>query len=314
MRWGIVATIKAPARDILNFAAHYLEIGADHLYIYLDDDNESAQSRLEQHPRVSVIRTDKAYWTKDGKHRPAKHQVRQGRNATHAYARASQHLDWLLHVDVDEFLWPHRPVGDLLAALPDTVQTARVRPIEALAPPDNAAPTDVTFFKGFIPAQGQRQQISQSLFPTFGLYIKGGFLSHIQGKIFVRTGLLDVTIRIHNAFQNGEELPQKTELSDIDLCHVHVKDWETWLDQYRYRHNRGSYRSDLRAAVPSHKGGMTIHDLFATLEKSDGKAGLRAFYDEVCVASPDLLKALEKRDLLRAYRLELDTKRQRQFP
>ena len=34
--WGIVSTIKAPAKDILTFAAYHLDLGAHRVYIYLD--------------------------------------------------------------------------------------------------------------------------------------------------------------------------------------------------------------------------------------------------------------------------------------
>jgi len=39
MKWGIVSTIKAPLEEIERFAAHHLELGADRLILYLDDDN-----------------------------------------------------------------------------------------------------------------------------------------------------------------------------------------------------------------------------------------------------------------------------------
>ncbi|MEQ9693624.1 glycosyltransferase family 2 protein [Shimia sp. SDUM112013] len=315
MRWGVVATIKAPVADVLNFVAHHLEIGADHLFIYLDDDNPEAQAALDAHPQVSVTRTDTPYWKAGGKHRPAKHQARQTRNATHAYTQATTtNLDWLMHMDVDEFLWAERPLSDLLAALPAKAEAARVRPIEALSPPDGPSAGGVTHFKGFVPAHGKRQEISQALFPTFGNYVKGGFLSHVQGKVFVRTGMSDIEIRIHNAFKNGIELSETVEFSGVDLCHLHVRDWDSWQAHYRYRHNRGSYRSELKPAIATDHGGLTLHQLFAMLEAENGKNGLRAFFDEVCVARPDLLQALEARGLLRSYALDLEEKRARHFP
>ena len=42
-RWAIVSTIKAPTKDILNFAAHYLSLGATHLYLFLDFPDPEAQ-------------------------------------------------------------------------------------------------------------------------------------------------------------------------------------------------------------------------------------------------------------------------------
>ena len=35
-RWGIVSTIKASEREILDFAAYHLELGAHRLYLYIN--------------------------------------------------------------------------------------------------------------------------------------------------------------------------------------------------------------------------------------------------------------------------------------
>ena len=60
--WGVVATIKAPTTDTLNFAAHYLDLGAHRVHIYLDEDDRTARSALKRHPKCRVILTDDDYW------------------------------------------------------------------------------------------------------------------------------------------------------------------------------------------------------------------------------------------------------------
>ena len=124
-KWGIVSTIKAPARDILTFAAHHLDLGAHRIHIYLDDENPAAFAALKAHPKCRVITTDAAYWQRR-KSRPEKHQARQTANATHCYRRGPQ-LDWLAHIDVDEFLWPQSPLSGQLATLAPDVISARIR-------------------------------------------------------------------------------------------------------------------------------------------------------------------------------------------
>ena len=52
--WGVVSMVRGPAQDILRFAAHHLDLGADRLYLYLDEPNPEAQHQLEQHPKVQV--------------------------------------------------------------------------------------------------------------------------------------------------------------------------------------------------------------------------------------------------------------------
>jgi hypothetical protein len=301
-----VATIKAPAGDILRFAAYHLELGAHRLHIFLDEPNPRAQAALKAHPKIRVTTCDAAHWRRLGRQRPKKHQLRQGANASFAYGRESD-VDWLIHMDVDEFLWPDTPVGEILAALPADILCARVRPVESLA-------GDGSLYKGFLPPGPAREATVARLYPTFGAYVKGGFLSHLAGKVLVRTGLGPLTLRIHNVFRGDEQNPGETELGRILLCHRHAKDWDDWIAAFRYRLEHGSYRAELPAARPREKGGMSLHELLSFISDSEGEAGLRAFHDELCAASPNLLGRLEKEGLLVRCDLELDAMMQKHFP
>lgn len=307
--WGIVSTVKAPLEEIERFAAHHLELGASRLYIYLDDDNESAFESLKKHPRIRVFRTHGAHWR--SQRRPEKHQVRQTANARHAYRRKAGDVDWLAHIDVDEFLWPQRPIPDQLSALPEGCMVARVRPIEALSPEGQDLPEGMTCFKAMTNERKTRQRQSEAIFPTFGAHLNGGFLSHVAGKIFVRTGHEDVAFRIHNALFGDEVNPGQQELPETELCHMHATDYAHWLAHYRYRLEQGVYRPDLK---PSRAGGLTMHALLTTIEKIEGEPGLRAFFEEVCTATPALRARLEEHGLLRCYALDLEARRARHFP
>jgi len=305
-RWGLTATILAPAPEILRFAAYHLEAGAHRLYLYLDDENSEARAALKAHPRVRVKTCDPAYWRKQTGRRPQKHQVRQSHNATHAYRRAPD-VDWLVHMDVDEFLVPERPVAEILGALPAEQQIARIRPMEALS-------GDNTHFKAFIPNGPDRANTVAAIYPTYGPYIKGGFLSHLAGKVFVRTGLEGIRVQIHNVFQDDDIIDGPEQQPGIDLAHLHAKSWDDWLAAYRYRHENGSYRPELAPNRPRDRGGLSMHELFAMIESEGGVAGLRAFFDEVCADSPDLRSALDARGLLRRVDLNLDAILPRHFP
>ena len=65
-KWGLVATIKAPAAQVLAFAAHHLDLGAHRLFLYLDDENQAAFDALAAHPKCRPVLTDAAYWAKLG--------------------------------------------------------------------------------------------------------------------------------------------------------------------------------------------------------------------------------------------------------
>ncbi|WP_299591685.1 glycosyltransferase family 2 protein [uncultured Tateyamaria sp.] len=306
MTWGLSATILAPAADILRFAAYHIEQGAHRLYIYLDDDNQAVCPPLKQHPKVRVQICDTAHWKRLCGQRPVKHQVRQTMNATHAYDRRAE-VDWLIHMDADEFLVADRSISKHLEGLNSTQPHARARPMELLGGSETA-------FKAFLPPGPSRAKTVRATYPTFGPYLTGGFLSHVAGKLFVRTGLPDIQIRIHNAFQAGQILPNPVELPEIALAHCHAKSWEAWRNTYAYRLEKGSYRAELKPAMAAESGGITLHEVFNHLEASEGEDGLRAFYDEVIGDSPDMRARLQAHGLLREVDLNLDTLMAKHFP
>ncbi|WGW02582.1 glycosyltransferase family 2 protein [Tropicibacter oceani] len=308
--WGIVSTIKAPLPAILDFAAWHLELGAQRLYLYLDDPAPDTQAVLAAHPKIRVQHTDAAWWAKRNG-RPDKHQVRQCKNARHANNRKPE-VDWLAHIDVDEFLLPQTPLGAQLAALaPDTL-CARVRPVEALAAGSGTAEGE-TAFKAFHLDQKQRQQAAQACFPTWGRHLSGGFLSHVAGKLFFRTGLGGLDIKIHNVTLDGVQNPGQVELTGVELGHFHSSSWDHFIAGYRFRLERGSYRAELKPQVRQGDA-LNLHDLFRTIEAEAGEDGLRAFFDEVCTASAPLCDRLERHGLLRRHRMDLAALRARHFP
>lgn len=309
-RWGIVATIKADTPTILRWVAYHLELGAHRIYVYLDDPAPDAQNALRAHPKCRVKRCDAGFWTRQNGKRPNMHQARQTFNATHAYGRAGD-VDWLIHMDVDEFIVPETPVAERLGALPDTTQIARARPMELLSGGD---PQRDAAFKMFVPAGPRREHVVATLYPEFGPHLKGGFLSHIAGKIFVRTGINGLKFRIHNAFVGDEMNPDHVELGDVHLAHFHAPDWQTWRDHYDYRLSRGSYRADLGPARPRDRGGITMHELFAMIAEDSGEAGMQRFFDEVCEDSAGLRTRLADHGLLYQTQFDFDTVLVKHFP
>lgn len=311
--WGLVSTIKAPVRDILTFAAHHLDLGAHRIHIYLDDDNPEAFTALKAHPKCRVISTDDAYW-KRRKTRPEKHQARQTANATHCYRRRPQ-LDWLAHIDVDEYLWPQSPLQGQLSALPDGTVSARIRAIEALAPdPGNPPKPGLTWFKSFTRVQMQRREQTATIYPTYGQFLNGGFLSHVAGKVFVRCGLENLSLRIHNAFIDGAQDKSCVDLPGTLLCHMHAHSWEAFHAAYRFRLARGSYRAELKPVPTTDAAGVNMNALFSMIEAEGGEPALRAFYTEVCTATPQLRERLMAHNLLHGLTLDLDAKLARHFP
>ncbi|WP_407492679.1 glycosyltransferase family 2 protein [Pseudooceanicola sp. MF1-13] len=307
--WGIVSTVRAPMAEVLAFAAWHLEMGAHRLYLYLDAPDENLLEKLKTHPRIRPVVTDDAYWDQRGR-RPKKHQVRQVRNATRTYRRRAD-VDWLAHIDVDEFLIPEAPIDTLLSSLTEGTQVARMRPMEALAQP--AEPQTYWNFKTLTLDRQTRRSQSERVWPTYGPYLNGGFLSHVAGKIFVRAGLPDADFKIHNVYSDGQENPNSVEFDQVALAHMHAKSWPDWLAHYRFRHQQGSYRAELKPDRPRDKGGLSLHELFAMIEAEGGESALRLFFDEVCASTPGHLDRLAAEGLLRRVELPLEEVREKHF-
>jgi hypothetical protein len=310
LKWGIVSTIKAPMHEVLGFVAYHLQRGAHRLYIYLDAPDDATFATLKAHPKVRVTQTNDAYWSKKGS-RPNKHQPRQTINAADAYAKRVE-VDWLTHIDHDEFLVWDSPLEQQLAALNTDCLCARIRPIEALT--SKNADTEPRPFKSFKLPMTERRRITESLYPTYGAHLNGGFLSHVAGKMIYRTGIDGFSVKIHNAFLNDSQNPGQQELEQTRLCHLHGATWIDWIKSYTYRKEKGAYRAELKAPFDQGTGGLSMHELLSQIEARDGEKGLRAFYDEVCTARPELLAGLAAHDLLHWHRLDLNAAIAEQFP
>ncbi|NVO55477.1 glycosyltransferase family 2 protein [Rhodobacteraceae bacterium B1Z28] len=303
--WGIVSMVRGPADDILRFAAHHLDLGANFLYIYMDEPNRRAFRVLRQHPKIRVRICDDTFWQKRNRNRPEKHQIRQTVHATFTYRNTN--LDWLAHIDVDEFLWSSEPIADLLQTVPADKPAVRVRPIEALAGGED-------LYKAHIPNSPDREALVEALYPNYGAFVQGGFLSHVQGKLFVRTGLENLNFRIHNLFQNKKLLPCKFEVPQIELCHRHAPDWGHWAAHYQFRMDRGSYQPDMSPNVPREQGGLNKNELHSWIEAEHGLDGLRAFYDEMSGVDPAVRARLQAHGLIKHRPLHLDEKVAKHFP
>lgn len=302
LTWAAVCTTHAPLPEIAAWAAHYLELGADHLYIYLDAPNPDAAKVLAAHPKITVETCDAAYWARLGKARPAAHQLRQAFNATQCYQACGQHF--LGHFDTDEFVISASPVFRALDFVSKEAAYARARPVELLAPVDGRGPRH---FKRAHRQAGQSRDVLEELYPNFGPYLSGGFISHTTGKVFARTGIPDTRLGIHTLKYKGEEASNRAELPKMAVAHFHARDFAHFQSRARFRLDKGSYRK------PDGKDDMGLSDVLSFLMREEGEAGLETFFTEVCTAQPDLLKALEARGMLMTHDLELAAKVARVF-
>jgi len=293
LRWGTVTTALSPLPDLARFAAWHLQLGAARVTLCLDDADAEKAAWLSRHPSVEVILCDKAHWQAHGR-RPKMHQMRQVANATRVYAASD--LDWLAQIDADEFLLPPGPLAPLLAETPHATAALTLPPVELLAPADPAAPA---FFKTTARMAGRDSSTLPEIYPTYGAHLRGGYISHLEGKYIVRIGLPDLRLGIHAPLRDGAPLADMAPLEGAYLAHAHAPSWEMFRDKMEFRRTKGSYRK--REAQD-----FRLADVLDYLDETEGEAGLRHFYEEVCTATPRLISALAAHDMLVTREMDLD--------
>ncbi len=245
--WGLVATIKAPDEKALAFAAHHLSLGADHLWLFFDDPETRVPAALTNHPRITTTLCDAAHWTHVGKKRPPAHQNRQTQNARLTY-RALADTDWIIHIDVDEFLLTPRPIAAILADVPDDTIAIKFEPFEAMHDP--LLPDDIFTAREFRGAlRHEHWPRRRAALGPFRKIIRDGMMSHTVGKVAYRTGVQGLLPRLHTVMVDKEFVRTPDWHPEIQLLHFHAQDKAAWLAAVPFRITKGAYqfRPELQA-------------------------------------------------------------------
>lgn len=289
--WGIVTTAQAPVDQVLAFVAHHLGLGPAQIWVHLDDPDDPAAGALDGIAGVTAVRCDAAYWRAVQGRRPQRHQYRQALNAQRVYALTD--LDWLLHIDVDEFLLDDSPVAEVLGAAAPGRPIVRVEPWDALHDPD--APDDIyrgRYFRRPL-RRGEDPGLLDDLHGPFARLLPRGLLGHSAGKCFFRTGIAGLAPSIHSARLDGKRLDAGPIAPGLALLHFHAAEPERWLERLPFRVERGAYR--------------TLPKVQAFLTEATPEV-LSDFYLRTQVATPDALSRLSALGMLREERLDLCAK------
>jgi hypothetical protein len=303
-RWGIVSLIKAAPRDVLAFAAYHLDLGAHHLHIYLDDPNPEAAEILQRHPKVTVVTCDDSYWNAQKKPRMKTHRMRQVWVATQAYN--STDCDWLGHIDVDEFLLPEggKPIEEMLAEVPEDHLGLMLQSADQLEAP---GPDGGEAFKLTHLAAGHKREVLGRIYSTLGSHLPGGFIGHISGKLFLRTGLDGLRFGIHACHWQAAQVENITNMTGSYIGHAHAASWPQFRKMLEFRLTRGSYQ---RAEDNDR---LQLGDVIDLVLEEGGEDGLRDFYNEVNGGGPEQRAALARYNMLIDYPLHLPARMVRIF-
>lgn len=245
--WSLVATIKAPEEKVLAFAAHHLSLGADHLWLFFDDPDQPIPGPLVDHPRVTVTLCDEAHWTNACRKRPPQHQNRQTQNARLTY-RALVTSDWIVHIDVDEFLFPARPIAEILDDTPAETIAMKLEPFEAMHDP--LLPDDIFTSREFRGAlRHEHWPRRRAALGPYRKVIRDGMLSHTVGKMIYRTRVPGLLPRLHAVMVDKEFVRTPDWQPEVKLLHFHAQDRADWQSRLMFRMTKGAYqfRPELQA-------------------------------------------------------------------
>lgn len=196
--WGVVMTVDEPADLVLANVAWHLATGAREVHVYLDREDAALGAALAAMAGVIVTRCDAGYWAAMRvKARPELQTRRQTLNANRALARAG--VEWLVHLDADEFLWQRRPLGDEMAALAGLgaelsfpVAERCYRLVGGVVQAPDAAPFAGIFRRSTKGNPG----FDTGLFGEMAPVLQHGMLGHAAGKCAVPVGQ-DFVLAIH---------------------------------------------------------------------------------------------------------------------
>lgn len=193
--WSLVTTVKAPDELVERFIHHYISLGVTKMYIFLDSPiDQNIHNKLND-DRVVFFLCDDKFWKEREHFHPLRYkkgersdyvEYRQYHNLLHASSICR--TEWLLHVDIDELLFPMNSIEEELSYIPINVFSVLIRPLEAVylnKEPESLADTlDTRYFKS-------RRKVDYNfwngIYPDVGMKNKSGFFGHVTGKSFIRT-------------------------------------------------------------------------------------------------------------------------------
>ncbi len=192
--WGVVCTARETPELLAAFAAHHAALGASRIYLYLDEPSPRALELLAVIPAVDVILCDRSYWERvNGGVRPRRQERRQVINAHDAFQRCE--VDWLLHIDADEFLSPSRDLSLELAQVPEGIDYLHLEMRERVF--TGAAPAETIFDGAFRVPFNREPRATRLLFGPGAGFTDGGFSGQVSGKSIVRVQQGQLLMGIH---------------------------------------------------------------------------------------------------------------------
>ncbi len=277
-RWGVTAMISEPPQLVMAFVAHHLLAGADRVIVHLDTPDPALEARLAKVPGCQVVPVTSKTWGPSRYDRPNPPSGRQRRLLEGVLEETD--LDWIFHLDADEFLMSQRPISALLAEVDRSVDWLFVDVAERVhaTDPDPDNIFDGIFRRSFPP------QLDDSLSGIDGpasAFLDRGLSGYPGGKSAYRPGR-GIEPDIHAPA--NQPVLKKGQLPDTRVLHFDGLTGAHWVWKKRRVIAQQPAPKKLRASIAAQR---------AALEAAATDAEAEAIYDQMKRLSPPRLAALQ---------------------
>lgn len=298
-KWSVVSTVKASIELIHNFINYYKGIGADKIYLYLDDVNDKdILNEYQKDKNVIITLCDDAYWNIDYGFdnfkfigRPESIEERQKHNLCHVLKFCE--TEWLLSVDIDELIFSEYAISDLLLTIPENVFSLRIKPYEATYELCEPKSIKEVFLTKYFKHREKRFDdfFWNSVLPKESFH-REGFFGHTVGKAFLRTSKDLKVPGIHNQYPLDSSLIDNFWFKEIKLLHFEALTPDIFIQKNINRANNIFKVSQL-GRLESERV-KYIADLY----KQSGVEGLYKLYSSMHVLSSNVIESAKKLFLL----------------
>lgn len=291
----VISWLRESMEDTLRFVAWYLDLGVDHMHLYLDDPDDPCQTVLAQQPGISCWPCTSNFWAHAGLTPNSPHPDRQKAALSHGYANVTS--GWVLTVDADELLYPQDGLPALLKTLPEATRSASILPVEAIRS-DKA-------FTGLYRCPMENDDVRRVYGPVGQLMLpRRGLVGHIEGKSLTRAGLPISGMHQHYPL-DAEGKPVSDLALDgrqgVWLLHLFDRGYELWRSRLE------------RVGGRSFGGRLSRHIRKLREESTDPEAELRNLYRQLQGFDDRRLSRLRAAGGLLAPDLDLDAPARRMF-
>ncbi len=198
-----VSTVKDSRGNVEQFVTRNLAAGADHMFVFLEGNDDDTYGYLHEHPFVTPVITDDDYWVGQRPDELTRRQIVNA-NLVNCLVSPFELVEWLVHLDGDECLDIDR---DELLGLGAETRCVRLEVLEAVSTENGTR--DVKYFKKKLD-RPQLEMLTRSGVieaPDNRAYFSG----YVKGKAAVRPGL-DLDMGIHRALmKNGAAIEHLEE-------------------------------------------------------------------------------------------------------